>query len=218
MQGHFDIWRKEARGLGDEDFLCAIKDGSIDELLASLDTSYALRQKNQVHDAFSLMVYRRVFGRFPNGFSPHTDSNPANKLYPFIVVALQTEISEPVFYHHWGANWDNPDESQWIIGAGIGAYKRFVIDNIDTTRVVLDPDGAEALHLTERWLWLPSQGVSNNIRSVGIFGARTSTTGGDYRSATARIRLKDASGFPITLNKTSSQVLLVQYTFTLYAL
>lgn len=214
MQGHFDIWRKEARGLGDEDFLASMKDGSIDELLASLDTSYALRQKNQVHDAFSLMVYRLVFGRFPNGFGQHIHSQ---KIYPFVTVALQTESSEPTYYHHWSIS-ANYDAVQWLIGAGSSGVKFFVTGNVDTTRVLTDTDGVEALHLKERWLWLPSQGVSSQIRSVGIFGAHSNTTGGAYRSATARIRLKDASGFPITLNKTSSQVLLLQYTFTLYAL
>lgn len=104
------------------------------------------------------------------------------------------------------------------IGDGINAAKRFVQDDIEGPLIYSDTDGAEAVHLKERWLWLPSQAVSNRIRSVGIFSCEINNTGNDDRSATARVRLKDASGFPITLNKSSSQVLLVQYTFTLFAL
>lgn len=105
MQGHFDILRKESHGLGDEDFLAAMRDGSIDSLLGSLETSYESHQKNQVHDAFPTMVFRNIIGHsIGNAWYPH-DRNQ----YAFFTVCLQYEASEPVFYYHWGAyvDWDS---------------------------------------------------------------------------------------------------------------
>lgn len=212
MQGHFDILRKEARGLGDEHFLAAMQDGSIHKLIESLETSFEMHQKNQVHDAFPTMMFRNVFGRFGNAWYPHDRYQ-----IPLFTMCLQYEASEPVFYYHWGTytDWDS---TAWSIGDGIGAAK--IMDTgIDPVYIFSEPNNdQEAIHAKFRFLWLPSEGNSNEIRSVGIFSCENNTTGNDERGATARVRLKDAAGDPITLVKTPSQVLLIQYTFTLVSL
>jgi hypothetical protein len=97
------------------------------------------------------------------------------------------------------------------------AGKRFVAHDMEVL-VDVEPNGREGIFMRERWLYLPSQVVSNEIRCVGVFWCENITDGNDERGRIGRVRMKDAGGNPVTLNKSSSQTLLIQYTFTLVSL
>lgn len=212
MQGHFDICLKDARGLDDEDFLAAVRDGSIGALLASLKTDFVHHQKNTVHDSFPTMMLRNVFGRFSNAWYPHDRG-----AVPLCHITLQSKADEPVFYYHYGvyADYNNVEGS---IGSGLSPSKNFITEDAEPPSIYSAPDGQEAVLCKNRFLWLPSQAVSSNIRSLGIFSAETTVGTGEDRGATARVRLKDAGGTPITIDKSNSQVLAIQYTFILVSL
>ena len=96
--------------------------------------------------------------------------------------------------------------------------KRFIEDDIDPHLMDADPDGngRESILFRSRFLYLAAEGNSNDIRSLGVYFMRDADSTGSFdRARIARIRLKDGGGNPIIINKTSAQVLLIEYRFTL---
>jgi hypothetical protein len=75
--------------------------------------------------------------------------------------------------------------------------------------------GKEEIYFKSRFLYLPSQGISNNIRSIGVYGAEYASNqyNNEERYLVARVRLKDPdTGLPVILIKNFNQVLVIEYT------
>jgi hypothetical protein len=97
------------------------------------------------------------------------------------------------------------------------ASKRFIEDDI-TDPTIWSDTAREAIHFRNRFLWLPSQGNSNAIKSIEIWASEVGTQNTVYGNdigRVGRVRLRDSAGVYTTLNKTSSNSLLVEYTYTL---
>lgn len=215
MQGHFDVRLKNARGLGDEDFLQALSAKKLDALLGSLDTELHLAGHNLINDYFSCSFFRNVFAHgIPNAPYPmNTSFTPLNN------ISLMTTDAEPTPYEHysWYGGFDGHYDN---IGTSTGS-KGFGNGRVEDPLYIKDPGGKESVFLRTRFLFLPSEGNSNNIRSIGIMGCEVSNqgTGVEDRYQQGRIRLKDpVSGLPIAVSKNANQVLVVEYTLHLVSL
>lgn len=212
MQGHFDVFVKESGGLCDEDFIAAQREGRLSELLRSLPTSKKVSTDNLVFHDFAIMAMRQTMQHgFPNG-AANMDRVAGCPLHHITVL---NNASEPS-YTEWYAYYGTIHNPSYSVNTG-NAGKRFVGYSIDLI-VDKDPTGREAIFHRSRWLYLPSQIVSNEIRSIGVYWGEYINDGNEDKQSTARVRLKDSGGNPITLTKSSSQTLLVQYTFSLVSL
>lgn len=212
MQGHFDIFVQDAKGLRDEDFLRAEREGRLRDLVKSLPIDQEAHTDNLVLDMYPICMMRRVIGHgFPSGPYPMERGTGI----PFYSICLLSLATEPEYIEWYSGYWSLHNMSYTV--NSVNAGKRFVVHDMDLL-VDVEPTGREGIFIKERWLYLPSQAVSNEIRSVGAYWCENITDGNDERGQLARVRMKDAGGNPITLNKSASQTLLIQYTFTLVSL
>lgn len=207
--GHFDVFMQDSGSLCDEDFILAEQEGRLNALLESLPIVQEAHTDNLVLQMFSICMFRVVFAHgLPDGAAPMNTSVG----WPFYSILISNDASEPS-YTDWfyDSNATIHDLATSVNTSNAG--KIFVADDIDLY-VGTNPSGREAIFLRERWLYLPSQVVSNEIRSIGIYWASGSGTY-NARGIMARVRLKDSGGNPITFNKPSDKTLLVQYTISL---
>lgn len=208
MRGHFNVQLKDAGGLKDADFEAAIRAGTIDDILKELETKQRAAAWNQIMHYVPAAYFHNVFAHgIGNSPWPSYDQNCwANN------ISLMVTDSEPVYnygyvwYGGFHAHFDNIGTSTGSKGMGNGTIGR--------RNEKLD-DGREGVFLMSRFLFLPSQGNSNNIRSLGLFGSQYSNqgTGNEDRYITARVRLKDPdTGLPVVIVKNLNQVLVIEYT------
>ena len=217
MQGYFDVKTMDARGLRDEDFEQAIKAGDIRSVLADLKVQRHCAGKNMLNDNFAGYVLDRLFSlpACATYYNEEADGAPSASL---AFINLMTTDTEPVYtdaysYRNTGTNIHNMQDS---INTTSSA-KRFEEDEIEAWRVWVPSDGREAIKFRNRVLWIPSEGVSSNIRTIGINYNENGDGVGGYNQAlgrVGRIRLKDTAGNKVILTKNDREVLLVEYTFT----
>jgi len=212
MQGHFDIFVQDAGGLKDEDFLKAEQEGRLGALLSGLPVDQEAHAKNTLTHMLTVSIFRRSFAHgFPNAAYPMERSNNI----PLYFICILNTASEPAYTDWYGA-YVSIHAVSGSVNTG-NAGKRFIVHDLEYV-IGTDPDGREAIFLQERWLYLPSQVVSSEIRSVGIYWSETVNDGNDEKGIVGRVRMKDAGGKPITLDKSASQTLLIQYTLTFVSL
>jgi hypothetical protein len=98
------------------------------------------------------------------------------------------------------------------------AVKKFIDECVVTPDFKSDAGGREAIYAKFKWLYLPGECTSDQIRSLIVVGT-PSYVEWDYNGRTktrfAHVRIKDSGGNPVTLNKIATKSLLVEYTFTL---
>jgi hypothetical protein len=218
MIGYFDVQVKDLPpGIDDAVLRGLLTPGGkstpeLDRLLARMPTSQRARGRNLVSDNFAAFIFRFAFSG--GDITDPYDFDSGNAILATIL--LMTTDSEPTYTDSTNqyTNLHNISGSANTGSAG----KRFIEDDIDPHLQDADPDGngRESILFRSRFLYLAAQGNSNDIRSLGIYFMRDADSTGNFeRARTARIRLKDSGGNPIILNKTSSQVLLIEYRFTL---
>lgn len=209
MKGLYDLKLRNAQGMKDEVFLAAMRDGSIDELLNGLPIELHLEGRNLLVNWLVATLLHNCFEHsLPNGPWPTYDA-----CVPFNNISLMTRDTEPTYLESiqwYGGYSDHADN----IGTSTGA-RGFVNQRAEVQNIRKDPSGCEQVLMTTRFLYLPSEAVSNNIRSLGIMGSQYTNqgTGSEDRYMSGRIRLKDPlTGLPVVVNKNLNQVLVLEYT------
>lgn len=219
MQGHFDVklldasqhrqaLRQLERGGSNE---------ALSQLLHQLPVVQQVQGSNLIFDNFAAHIF---FTLFSGGdvTDPFDTGGVANNAY-FSTICLQTTDTEPA-YTDFGTQSSTGDAVTGSIGGTVPA-KRFIEDDVEAELVQVDPGGREAITCRSRFLWSSSEGNSANIKSLGVWycaDADGSIAANLTRATSARIRLKDGGGSPITIIKDASKVMLVEYTFTLAAI
>lgn len=216
IEGRFNVSLMGARGLRDEDFWEAKRDGTIMRLLEKLPVEQRCPNvKNRIMDNMAGFLLQRIFTIGNCGWPYYIgDYGPEAAL---ACINLTTHDSEPTYTETWGEH-DGSVTINNDSGAATNGAKRFEEDEVTPWEIWAATDGRDAIFFRNRMLYLPSEGVSSDIRSIGIyFCSDGDSIGGYYRALgrIGRVRLKDSGGNPIILNKTASQVLLVEYTFAL---
>ena len=226
MNGKFDVQLIGNRGLDDRAFQRAIDGGYIMDLLGDLPLQkHCPREKNDnmIFDNYAEGMMRLCLsGPTPaHGYWDECwgDSNNA----ALSRIGLATTSSLPTYTEDFSSNHfyslqttnHTPDSANTSSGG-----KRFIEDDITAPTIWSDTD-REAVHFRNRFLYLPSQGNSSSIRSISIHlnkdadQSLTASGSTKYSCKIGRVRLRDANGVLTTLNKTSSNSLIVEYTFTL---
>ena len=204
MQGFFDVQVKNAPGLTDDLFRKLGKE-ELRHLLLKLPTvQHAPWHKNLVNDHLPSWIFQHIMGGAGVGY-PY-DNNGVNSGGLANITLLNLD-SEPTYSEDVSAYWtiNNP---AYNVGGTCG--KRFIEDDVEPELISLTA-GKEELYFRSRFLFTPSEAVSNDIRSVAYYYAdNADTTGSSDRGHFGRVRLKDSGGTPIILNKTAAQVLLIQ--------
>lgn len=211
MQGHFDVTLLDSGGYSDKQFQRAIDEGRIDQLLKVLKVEQKLSRNNLMFDHVAVCVLDHCFSG-PN--APHDMYYSPNWLNN---IMLLTVDSDPT-YTETNAEYTYPNSMSGA--ASSNSAKRFITDQIDTHQLAVLSGGREGIYFRSRWLYLPSQAVSNNIRSLGAYWCRydDNLSSSIQRTRISRVRLKDDQGRNVILNKTSRQVLLVEYEVTLFSI
>lgn len=213
MFGRFDVHLKPARGLDDAAFIEAIRQGAIGALLAELPTEQRARTRNQLFDNFAGFQLDHSFSGPQTAYPFYFDSGNAALAH---ICMTSIDGDTDTYTEDWSAYTNLHNMTGSVNGSNAG--KRFVEDGITDHIQESDPDnnGRESLKYTERWLYLPSQIVSNVIRSITIGYHTNADSGGNQETAViGRVRLKDSQGRKVDISKTSKHVLLVQYECTL---
>lgn len=205
MRGHFEVELRNSGKLRDEDFLLTPR-GELNSLLSSLDVVKRVEGWNQCNDMLCASLFKGVM-------------SGANIDYPFnnfvignsAIGNINVEDRDPeITYTEWVQASTDIHNIGYPVGTG-NSGKRFIEDDIVSHAIEAYQNSREEVWFRSRWLYLPSQIVCGNIKSIGYFFAydgdqSSSTSRGTY----GRFRLKDSNGTPITISKSSSQVLLVQ--------
>lgn len=214
MKGHYNIKLLNAQGLSDEDFHNAQKNGTIEELLANLEIIKEFDHSNQLSHHIAGNVFWRLFGA-PN---------------PSAGVTIQ----DGNYFHYMGFG-NSAAEYDYTFSEYSGdLYNLFIRPNgnvadadikrtsaaIRTHQVLVEPDatGLRAVYDVHRFLWTPGQVNSSEIREVKWASTDDQGDGwywNDECRTTSRTRIKDSNGNPYTITKTSSEVILVQWTLTM---
>ena len=210
MHGTFELTQLDARGLRDADFRAAARRGRTGDLLRDLPVVGRYEGRNLVFDMIPSFLFNRLMSG-PAAKGPMIYESGSAALS---AMSLLTTSAEPTYEEY---TWEYGETLYTLQEHAGGGGKRFIEDVIETTLIQSNQAGREAVDCRSRWLFLPSEGVSSNIRSIGIYFARDGdyTGGNSERGRVARVRIKDAAGRPVIINKTSSQVLLIEYTFRL---
>lgn len=217
LEGHAELTLYDSLRYRDEDFIQARKNGHLDRFLQELPVLEHLEGDNMIFHWFAQFMFTAVFSGCPNygiPFNVNRQVSPPNVYFGTIL--LNTNTSAPT-YQEWNNDYTRIHTPTYSANTG-SAGKRFPYDSVENPAFFSDPSktGREDISCRYRWLYLPSQGVSSNIQSLGVLGSSNrDSTDIVYRYSAARLRFKNSSGVPITINKTSNQVLLVEYTFKL---
>lgn len=226
FEGHFTGKLINAKGLRDEDFSKAIREKRLDALLASLPVDQVVRCHNRIFDNMAGYILSKLFQTGNPGWPYYvTDEGPPAALAFVCLLNITSETTD--YKEDWGVQcYYNYDETDGISnvgdsvgGAGNYSAKRFEEDQITAWEIAKDTSGRESIYFRNRLLWLPSHAVSSSINSLGIFFCSDGDDDnlGYYAciGRIGRVRFRDNAGTPVTLNKTSNQVFLVEYTFSL---
>jgi len=209
------------RGVTDEDFKVAIRDGSIDKLLSSLPVELDTgRHRNQIVYPTNAMYFYRHLGGDDPGFQT------VNGGFFFGRAYLATDTSQ------WAwTDYQDQDHRDWndeinTVHPGSGTTSRILaatpvayglVEEARVTEESNTPTGLRAVHLTNTWLWLPSDANTSNIRAFRInsIGATDpSSTAGEYQNTMMQHRFVDSGGNPITITKNADQTFCVRWTQT----
>jgi hypothetical protein len=219
MNGQFDIALLDARPYKDEDFEAAIREGRINELLESLPKDLELSTKNAISHYVVPYLFQMLMSGPAGPGVPFTIDNSGG----FQVMTLLDLATEPSFTETFTQylNWYTASVASSTNATG-GTAKRPMVDQVESYLLAKDTQGREAIFCRNRWLFLPSEGVSSSIRSIGIYGNDKNNDNviNDYVNVgrCARVRFKDSGGNPVTINKLNTQAMVVDYTITLVSI
>lgn len=223
MQGRFVVDKFDARGLGDEDFNCAIKDGSLNDLLGDLPHRQRCGGSNRIFDRMASYLFMHLF-QSGNGQWPEYENVDGSRNAMLGAMVLSSEDKDPSYTYerHYNNTYSYRDIQTWPYNVGNTAAKRLEEDQIEPWSVWHDSDGREAINFRNKILWLPTQAYHSTIRSICIIGIEDGDAlyqdYGWWRVEAGFIRLKDADGNKVALSKSDKEVLLVEYTFTLVSM
>lgn len=215
--GRFEVSLLRAGGRGDEFFRRALAAGRLDEVLGSLERElHCPRRKNLAMDHFPEWWFSWIFSGGNVG-NPYQRNGVGSAGLASIL--LQTTDSDPTYTESTGEIYTNHHNVQNTANGSTGG-KRFISDDIEAERIVVWADAhenrfevfdRESILFRSRWLYLPSQGISNNVRSLGYhFSDIVTSTSSRYRGNLGRIRLRDERGRKVIINKTADHVLFVE--------
>jgi len=214
MQGFFKATVHDASGLGstpeemDRPYLEAIEEGRLSEFLDTLPRVQHVEMPNQIFHTMPACLGNQVFGMPGLNFDGGVNSAIGHiELNVLTTEPTYTEYSTIVRNEGYDLDSDsvNADHTLW---------KKLIEGSSEPHRIWVDPSGREGYYYRDRWLWLPSDGLMENIRGARSHwqedGDGASSLFTD-RSWMSRARFKNSGGFPITMEKDVNQSFLLEW-------
>lgn len=217
MQGYFDVQVKDLCGLHDEDLLRLMTPQGkatpeLSRLLDRLPTRQHAFGKNLVNDNFAGYSFLGFGG---GDIADPYDFGGLNVAAALATICLTTNDAEPTYQESSYTSYVTMHNVPNSVNTG-NAGKRFIEDQIETHLIQVDSGGRESILFRSRWMYLAAEAASSNIRSLDVlFSEDADTTSTARRGIIARIRFKNSGGSPIVITKSTAQVLLIEYRFTL---
>lgn len=211
MRGEFNLQVRDAGGLRDEDFIAARKEGCLEALLKGLSIDQEMQVRNKINDQMARGILKVVFA---HGFAGGFPFDSATVLLMHIVLTTYTsEIDYDSYWTYYGSINTATGSANTSSGG-----RAFIRDDIGDKHWS-DTSGKEELYFRSRFLWLPSQGNSNNIRAIDIYGGETVDYNSNDKFVVGRVLLKDKdTGNPVVVVKNINQVLTLEYTYSLISI
>lgn len=218
MQGHYDITLARAGEYTDEQWRQGLKSGNFSKMAGETGVDQRIAGHNLIYGAYSPYIFDHVFSG-PTAPDPLDDDASASAALSLIT--LDNNTAEPAYDTYLYSSNKRPwelDNATPSFSGGVN-HKIFIEQDDVAHEVISDPSGRSAVTCRSKFLWTTSQGNANDIYSFAVWHSRNADTSSyGYRVQMGRIRLKDSNGTPMVLVKTSANVLLVEYTFTLTAI
>ena len=213
--GRFDVSLFRSPGLGDEVFRRAAADGRVAALLRGLELELRCpRRKNLATDHIPSWVFDWIMS---GGAVDTPYSRAGVNAGGLSSLHLSSYDGDPTYTESSGEVYTSHNGHPGIVGS---SGKRFVDDDVEAIRLLVWEDAhenrfevfpRESILFRSRWLYLPSQGISNDVRSIQYNYAHNSdSTGSSYRGNFGRIRLRNERGEKVIINKTADHVLFVE--------
>lgn len=219
MQGHFDLQMLHTPGLTRE-LIEAVRreggDSKVEEYLRRFQQEGEWHTDNLVYQIYPGYL-------FYNAMSATSAYGTAIAGSGLSKIMLTTIASEPAYtvvnsaniYQASSYDYNLPDSP---VPGSTSPFKMFVDDCIVAHTIASDAGGRESIYGKFKWLYLPGECTSDQIRSISIWGSTTTIGGFSNHTRHARVRIKDSGGNPVTINKAATKSLLVEYTFTMVSL
>jgi hypothetical protein len=221
VSGTISAQLQDARGYSDEDFKVAVREGSIRDLLGSLPVEL---DTGEHHNQIVYPINANYFYHHMGGDNPGYRTIPSG--FFFCRCYLATDTSQWVWtdsqdqgYRAWNAeiNTVHPGSgsTSHVITATPLSYG--IVEEARVTEESNTPTGLRAIHLTNTWLWLPSDVITANIRAFRINSIESTsvgTTSSQYQNTVMQHRFVDSGGTPITIAKNANQTFCVRWTQT----
>lgn len=220
-KGRFDVSIFKPSKHRDEDFEAAIKRGELDHLLLDLEVEQRARSNNMLFDnLMPSLFYRAGWNGCPAAPDPYDDwSGSGSGIW---CVYLATTDDDPTYQESWDLNYwaygyNMPNCAN--CGSSTHGARRFYNDQAAPYEVWVAADGRQQIFFRNRWFFLPTQGYSDNIRSIVLAWYREASRSLTDQNAVnkrsiGRVRLRDQDGEKVRLNKTAYQAMLLEYTFS----
>lgn len=234
LQGHMSLQRFDARGLRKAEIDAGIKAMGLDRFLETVHKNGHWEGKNRILVPFARSLYYADGHSTSNGGWLNAP-DPGNYYNTLITghlwcVLLATTSTEPAVTESYSTQFNNGNTNYIPFPDRCvnGYWKRFDSDGPVDVQVYKDAGGRELAKIRQTFMWYPGECTSSQIRSVCVYGGYQHSytvadpgfptpTYYDYRvTRLARWRVKDAGGVPVTLVKLDQEVLLLQYTLTMY--
>lgn len=213
MQGHFDLRLMETPKLTREVIDAVRREGgdpAVEEYLRRFPVDGEWKTKNMIFQPSpAFLFYRAMSG-------PSVPNSMTGNGGILLAIVLSPEAAEPVYTDY-----------AWVISPHTNAvysvttdgtsYKYFIDNCIVTPDIKSDPHGRESIYIKCKWLYLPGEATSDQIKSIGVWGSGGWSIAA-YCGRTGRVRIKDSGGNPVTIAKAATKSFLVEYTFTMPSL
>ena len=213
MEGLFKATILDASSLTPAERDEAVKYGLWDELLDLLPTKTVFSGKNMVFDNFAAWAFYAIMSG--GGVTDPYDFGGASNS-PLAHIGLLYHERAPYYQESTHQNLA-PGSLSYMVTSD--AWKRFIVDEAQPYLIQVAPDGREEVQFRSRFMFAAGEANADNIRCFAVYFCESAnSTGTNDRGIIAKIRLQDAGGTLLTLEKTVDEVLLLEYWFKLVSL
>lgn len=214
MEGFFSATVLDASSLTPAERDRMVEAGLWDELLERLPRKQSAEGKNMVFDNFAAYLFFRAFsgGDITNPY----DYNDGSGHSALATMNLLYHERAP-YYQESSHQNTSPGSLTYTVTSD--AWKRFINDEALPSLVQVDPGGREEVQFRSRFMFAAGEAIADNIRCFAVYFCESGPGTGTWdRGIIAKIRLQDAGGNLLTLEKTVNDVLLLEYWFKLVSI